>query len=41
MKITMKRKVLLEEIPKVVGGLISKYWSPLKGINVEEDKKGC
>jgi len=41
MKITMKRKVLLEEILKVVGGLISKYWSPLKGINVEEDKKGC
>ncbi|ACS90717.1 hypothetical protein [Thermococcus sibiricus] len=41
MKITVKRKAFLEEIPGVVEKLISEYGSSLKTIQIEEDEKGC
>ncbi|USS39832.1 hypothetical protein NF865_05460 [Thermococcus aggregans] len=41
MKITVKRKAFLEELPRVVEKLVNEYGSSLKAINIEEDEKGC
>ncbi|EHR77856.1 hypothetical protein OCC_03202 [Thermococcus litoralis DSM 5473] len=41
MRITLKRKAFLEEIPKVVEELVKEYGISLKHISIEEDEKGC
>ncbi len=41
MRITIKRKAFLEEIPKVVEELVEEYGGLLKTITIEEDEKGC
>jgi len=41
MRLTVKRKAFLEEIPKVIEELVREYGISLKGIVIEEDEKGC
>ncbi|WP_172672607.1 hypothetical protein [Thermococcus sp. EP1] len=41
MKITIKKKAFLEEVPEVVKELVNGYGISLKSITIEEDEKGC
>ncbi|MDK2854295.1 hypothetical protein [Thermococcus litoralis] len=41
MRITVKRKAFLEEIPRVVEELVKEYGVLLKSVTIEEDEKGC
>ena len=41
MELTAKRKVFLEEVPKVVEEVVKTYGTRLRRIVIEEDEKGC